>query len=413
MFVSVHLRVLAVSEPEQNHSEPVAPSPKPAAQHHWSRWLALIVVLIAVVWGWRHLREDERAAQTAQSTQELAEKMAALEQRLELVQRNHQSISNRLESGQAANQVLREELFGMGERAALLEDAVARLTQSRAGSETVLRLNETEFLLLIGGERLRLFGDVPGAVQAYSLAESALASLDDPQLATLRQTLAQELLALRAAPADPRPQVRAELALLARKLPSLRSADDARVVEESGEPSKLMTMLSSVVTVRRVDPGATLLGPAQRQAALAAIALKLELAQAALARPDQIAFGDALAEADAAARGLFDESDAQVKQWFDDVKRLRETALVPELPVLGATLRELNALRASRAIAAPVRPLVLPEEPAPLPASSAAPVSVPQDDVSTEAAAPALEIGSSTPETSDEAFEIEAPKDEP
>ena len=78
----------------------------------------------------------------------------------------------------------------MGERAALLEDAVARLADNRLRGEVMLRLNEAEFLLLLGEERLRLFGDVPAAIQAYNLSEAALASLDDPVLATLRQTLA-------------------------------------------------------------------------------------------------------------------------------------------------------------------------------------------------------------------------------
>ena len=109
----------------------------------------------------------------------------------------------------------------MGERAALLEDAVARLADNRLRGEVMLRLNEAEFLLLLGEERLRLFGDVPAAIQAYNLSEAALASLDDPVLATLRQTLAQEILALRSVPADPRPAIRAELSTLSASLDQL------------------------------------------------------------------------------------------------------------------------------------------------------------------------------------------------
>lgn len=376
-------------------STSTAPTPR-----RWP-WVFALLVLFAItaalLWFLHGARESatERQAQTQQQ-EALEQQVAALEQRLDQIQRNQQGLSSRLDSASATNQVLREELLGMGERAALLEDSVARLTQSRAGSETVLRLNEAEFLLLIGGERLRLFGDTAGAVQAFSLAESALASLDDPQLATLRQTLAQELVALHAIPTDPRPQLRAELAALAQALPQLPVSREGEVTLDASQDSRFMAMLSRVVTVRRVDPATTVLGPAQRQAALAAIALKLELAQAALARPDAIAFAEALDQAQAAAHGLFDEAAPQTTQWFSTAKRLRETALLPELPVLGATLRELNALRASRSIAAPIRPLALPES-MPAPAPEPAPY-VPGSDESVE------------PASADEsALEIEAP----
>lgn len=382
-------------------SDPIAApeptTPTASAPRRWPWVLALIVLLVgtgALLWVLHGARESAAAQrQQSQQREALEQQIATLEQRLDQIQRNQQGFSSRLESTSATNQVLREELLGMGERAALLEDAVSRLTQSRAGSETVLRLNEAEFLLLIGGERLRLFGDAAGAVQAFSLAENALASLDDPQLATLRQTLTQELVALRAIPPDPRPQLRAELAVLAQALPQLPASREGEIALDASKDSRFMAMLSSVVMVRRVDPGTALLGPAQRQAALAAIALKLELAQAALARPDAVAFGEALDQAQATARGLLDQSAPQAEQWFATAKRLRETALLPELPVLGATLRELNALRASRSIATPIRPLALPES-MPAPPPEPAPYA-PGSDERIEAAPaqePALEI---------------------
>ena len=107
------------------------------------------------------------------------------------------------------HQVIAPTLAGMGERASLLEDAVARLADNRLRGEVSLRLNEAEFLLLLGEERLRLFDDSNAAIQAYSLADAALAGLDDPVLATVRQTLAQELATLRAVPPDSRAARRA------------------------------------------------------------------------------------------------------------------------------------------------------------------------------------------------------------
>lgn len=293
----------------------------------------------------------EQAARTDAALAGLDTRLAALERGLDQLRQTQQSLGQRLEANAATNQVLREELLGMGERAGLLEDAVARLGQSRLGGESVLRLNEAEFLLSMGAERLNLYADVAAAIQAFELAEGALASLDDPSLATLRQTLAQELIQLRNVPPDPRPVLRAELAELATRLTTLPGLD-GRQAPQGQESSRFERLFGKLVTVRRIDAGEALLGPAQRQAALAAIALQLERAQAALARPDQTELRAALMQARQGAQGVFDAGDAQVKAWFERVDTLMRAELVPQLPVLGATLRELRALRGTRRVAA-------------------------------------------------------------
>ena len=91
----------------------------------------------------------EQAGMRAQ-TQALDERLQAFERGLEQVREGQQRLSQRLDSSTATNQVLREEILGMGERAGLLEDAVARLAQSRMSGDSVLRLNEAEFLLSMG-----------------------------------------------------------------------------------------------------------------------------------------------------------------------------------------------------------------------------------------------------------------------
>lgn len=265
----------------------------------------------------------------------------------------------------------------MGERASLLEDAVARLADNRLRGEAMLRLNEAEFLLLLGEERLRLFGDVPAAIQAYSLTDAALASIDDPVLVTLRQTLAQELLALRAVPPDPRPAIRAELATLSETLARLPASRAGTVAAADGNDSRLMRLLSQLVTVRRIDAHDAVLGPVQRETTLAALRLQLELAQAALARPDPAAYTHALSQSEALLARLFDRDDAEVATRRAALQRLRAATLVPELPVLGATLQELRGLRATRRVGALERPLPPVEEATPTESGGLAPTPPP------------------------------------
>lgn len=326
----------------------------PATPRRWP-WVVALLTLFAIaalaLLAIRAVRDasGEQAGMRAQ-TQVLDERLQALERGLEQVREGQQRLSQRLDSSTATNQVLREELLGMGERAGLLEDAVARLAQSRMSGDSVLRLNEAEFLLSMGAERLSLYADVPSAIQALTLAEGTLAGLDDPALATLRQTLAQELIQLRELPPDPRPRLRAELAALAGQLAALPASHADAVALAAPEDSRIRQLLGQLVTVRRVDPQASLLGPAQRQAALAAIALQLDLAQAALARPDEEAFRAALDRIEQGATGLFDTGADTVTRWFARLAQLRRAELSPELPALGATLRELRGLRAMRQV---------------------------------------------------------------
>lgn len=347
--------VIDAPESERFDPEPASAalpaSMPPRRRAWWPRLLVLLVIgaLAAAVYVlYSQSARLQGAIDSQVSTAASAD--TRLQQRIDALGETQKTLETRLADATATNKVLREELLAMGERASLLEDAVARLADNRLRGEVMLRLNEAEFLLLLGEERLRLFGDVPAAIQAFGLADAALAGMDDPSLATLRQTLAQELIALREVPADPRPALRAELVQLAGNLPVLPESRAGEVRATDANDSRLTRLLASLVTVRRVSERDAVLGPVQRETTLAALRLQLELAQAALARPDVAAFQQALDAAAALATQLFDTGDARVARLLDRLRALRATTLVPELPVLGATLQELRGLRATRSI---------------------------------------------------------------
>jgi uroporphyrin-3 C-methyltransferase len=371
-------------DPVASPPPPAAPASVPAARGRGGWWVLLVLVVfaLAAAFAWRQwdrLQDSERRAEAWETAaSRLESRIGELEAALEATRRTQRTIETRASDNAATNKVLREELLGMGERASLLEDAVARLAENRLQGEMILRLNEAEFLLLMGEERLQLFGDVAGAMQAYALADVALAGVEDPVLASLRQTLNQELLALREVPGDVRPALRAELARLGDSLDALAPSRAGEVAATDANDSRLVRLLSQLVTVRRIDPQATVLGPAQREAALAALRLQLEQAQAALARPDAAAFTHALNQAGASIARLFDATNADVVRVQAVLARLRDTRLAPELPVLGATLRELRGLRATRGAASLPREAIVPQ-----PIDEA-----PPEDVPAEAPAP-------------------------
>ena len=104
--------------------------------------------------------------------------------------------------------MLRDELLGIGQRAALLEDSVAKLADPERHGAQALRLDEVELLLSQGQQRLQIAGDLDGARRAYALAGGVLDGIDDPAYLSLRQALAQERAALDALGADPQVQSR-------------------------------------------------------------------------------------------------------------------------------------------------------------------------------------------------------------
>jgi uroporphyrin-3 C-methyltransferase len=238
-----------------------------------------------------------------------------------------------------------------------MEEAIARLAEQRLRGELLLKLNEAEFLLLMGAERLRLFGDVSSTLEAYRLADATLASMDDPLSATLRDTLAQELDALADLPRDPVREARSTLDAIAAALPSLPARGVKAPADDTGEPtSRLLGLLSQLVTVRRLgsDDGAVL-DPVMREAHGAALALDLASARAAAERADARAYTAALMRAEQRVALLYDPQSRAVADVRQQIAAAAALDLQPTLPALGATLAELRTLRAARSSQAPAR----------------------------------------------------------
>jgi len=139
--------------------------------------------------------------------------------------------AQRLQQADATNRVLRDELLGLGQRAALLEDSVSKLADPERHGAQALRLDEVELLLSQGEQRLQLFGDLGGARRAYALAAGVLDGVDDPAYLNLRQALVQERAALDALGADPKAlaagQLDAFVASLRAPSPAFAAGNDA------------------------------------------------------------------------------------------------------------------------------------------------------------------------------------------
>ena len=320
-----------------------APEARPAPSTPLHRrsglwWSLLVVALVATFAAWHTL--DERHER--QRASEASQRLQALESRLDSLRRDSRSHGERLQQADATNRVLREELLGMGQRAGLLEEQVAKLADADRYGAQALRLDEAELLLTLGQQRLQLAADLDGARRAYALAAGVLDGVDSPGLLNLRQALAQERSALDALVVDPRRDALARLDRFERSLP-----EDARTpslqAADRGAPW-WERVLSRLVQVRRVDGDVAISGE-DRAGARVALELELSSARIAIERRDTEAYGAALDRARSWLPRLWPGSQGLQQE----LARLRALPLTLEIPTLGSTLQLLRAQRSARA----------------------------------------------------------------
>lgn len=299
-------------------------------------WVLLVALLAALYVGWRRWREHE-AADTFDARQQIE----ALSERLNAMRGEQRSNSRRLQQADSLNRVLRDELDGIGQRAALLEDTVDKLADPDRHGAQALRLDEAEMLLVLGGQRLQIAGDLDGARRAYALASGVLDGIDDAAYLSLRQTLLQERTALDALGADPRVKAIAQLDAFAQSVtaPATREVRAPRADAAWWERA-----FGNLLQVQPTDR-AVAVQAADRAAALAGLQLEITLARAAAERRDAAAYATALRRADAWLQRLAPDSAALSKQRA----KLRDLAAMPlslSVSTLGSTLQQLRQLRA-------------------------------------------------------------------
>lgn len=296
--------------------------------------LALLLLAVAGGSGWRQWQAQQAAIEAA-----AREQREALDLRIDTLRKAQQGQALRLQQAEATNRVLRDELLGIGQRAALLEDSLSRLADPDRHGAQSLRLDEIELLLGIGEQRLRLAGDMDGARRALALAAPLLDGIDDPAYLSLRQTLAQERAATEGLGADPRVRAYALLDALMAGLAAADASGSAAPVRASW----LERLLGRVIQVQPTA-GAGLRQRPDREAALAALQVEATLARTAIERRDAAALAATVARIDAGLRRLLANSP-MLPGKHRIVVELRALPLRADSQLSGTTLQQLRALR--------------------------------------------------------------------
>lgn len=326
---------------EQPSSTPASlPEPPRRATRMPPLW-ALALLAVAVAGGGLWYSGRQRAEQARAAAADAALRLQALESRSEGLRRDVSAHGQRLQQADSTNRVLRDELLGIGQRAALLEEHVAKLADANRRGAQALRMDEAEMLLTLGQQRLALAADLDGARRAYALAAGVLDGVDSPGQLNLRQALAQERAALDALGTDPRRTAMAQLDVFARTLPAA-DAPPASAGADDDAPW-WDRVLSRLVKVQTSD-GALALSGEDRNTARVALQLELALARSAIERRDDEAYRAALERAEAWLVQLWPDSPQRRAQ-LTRLRTLRDASLKLDLPTLGSTLTLLRAQR--------------------------------------------------------------------
>ena len=340
-------------------------------------WLVVLVLLAAGGWyGWQEIQRLQTENRTAVAARDDAlASVEALAQRIDRVETTSNELPARIEQSSSAalapvneqtrqltarldaidaeRAALNERLRRSEERMTAMQDQLAELGNARVQGRERLLLDQAEFLLLGGAERLRLSGDREAALAAFRLAERAIGGLDDAQYAELRETVAGEIRRIQALPADPRRDIAAELDAIDATLPTLPSRTAEAAIDSD---SRLMRLMSRLVTVRRVDSNdenAPLLDPLRRETAIAALSLDIGLARGAAARGDERAFRGAITRARLAVERLYDDEQPEVTDTLARLDKLATRSLSPPDITLGASLSALRLIRSSNSEISP------------------------------------------------------------
>ncbi|ACF49835.1 hypothetical protein D7U98_19165 [Stenotrophomonas maltophilia] len=317
-----------------NETPPVSPPRRPV---RWLLPLAGVVVLgVGGYAGWRfwHEQQDAQDAQ-AQTT---AVQLQGLEATLDALRRDQRATSQRLQDAAATNRVLRDEMLGLSQRSALLEENLAKLADSANQGRQAVQRDEAELLLTQAAQRLNYSDDVEGARRLYAQAATALADLPDSDGLNLRQALVQEREALDALGAGPRVQSLQRLDALAKALQGLPSQVTGSATANA-RPWWQATLAPFVdITPSRQNGPLT---AAERHNADDALQLELTLARAAIERGDRSGRDTALQRVEHWAQRRWPDSPA-LRAQRAELKALRELPLQASNTVLGSTLQQLR-----------------------------------------------------------------------
>lgn len=330
--------------------------------------IALVLVIGLVIaggWMWTQYqalldRQQQNAAASSNGMGKIKQELAQLNQRLNTeVIAQVEDLNQQQSSINADQQRLRE--------------SVNTVRALAAPEQKGWALSEAEYLMRVANHRLTFLRDPNTALEALESADLRLLKLDDPAVADIRATLAQEILSLKTLE---RPDIQGmalkinSLAKLIEALPlpgpesqsirlgveqensvaneaddSVLSSDTQRSLEQAAD--KVWNSVKSLVTVRRKgESGQAVLSPRESYFLRENLKLKLEAARLDLLQRNADAYQADLNKAEQWVAKYFIQDTPEVRHTLIQIRDLASVDIREQSPDISGSLRAITLLRA-------------------------------------------------------------------
>jgi len=359
-------------------AEQEAPAPRPAGR--MPLLLALLALLLAAAglgggyYWWQQMRMDlERMTARAEAAAQLQQELqASLSQARKLLDRQQQTLA-RLDPGKRLDEALsasreslekqhrlmRAERTRMEQREVELRATIADLRKRLGKPDKRWMVAEAEYLIGIARRRLELMGDTGTALAALAEASQRLADTGDAQWDGLRDDIARQMGALKAARSNDRhallkklDELKPGLAGLVARVVAEQEQAVPRPAAETAETDEhdlrnlgrdLFRGLKESVRLRHHDqPARNLLLDGQEELLRQNLNLILETARLAVVQEDAVLYRDSLIRLERGIQRYFRTEADSVQALLARIRALRSADLNPALPDLGPLLEALR-----------------------------------------------------------------------
>jgi uroporphyrin-3 C-methyltransferase len=339
-----------------------APSQTTTAPKPRTRWLALLVLLVAAALALFWLDARNRIGATQE---ELARRLRDIEAE----SRDARALARRAEESMRDLQTKLGALEARLSESQSQQVALEALYQELARSRDEWQLAEIEQVLAIAQQQLQLSGNVRAALLALQLAESRLSRADRPQFLPVRRALARDIERLKALPALDLLGMSLRLDALIAGVDSLPLAYEERAAKSAEERAaaakgakaaaeegffarlgaEVWKEVRALVVVRRVDaPEPPLVPPPQAYFLRENLKLRLLNARLDLLARNEAAYREDLRVAQGWVQRYFDARSKAGQAALAQLKQLSATSISFELPSLAESLEAVRGFKTRR-----------------------------------------------------------------
>ena len=331
---------------DDNEFNPETESPMIRRSGLWILILLLLGAAVAIAL-WQPWSKPAVPTDTVDlSPEALDARLLSTEQQLQRALRLQQSLEKKLADAQSRTGLLRDEVLGVNQRAAILEENVREMAEEQNDSKQSVQLEALELLLILADARIRVDGDLQGALRAMRLANEVASDMRDSQMINMRQSLLQEMQAMGSA-SDRKPFAAGELDALEAGLPQLSARLPGQTDTASkGNRNGFQRLLDAMVQVRSADEQ-SLLGASDRSAAEAALMLEIALARSALDKRDNTGFQASIRRIDSWLKRLYADGPL-LRQHREKLALLAKQDIRLNVPTAGSSLQLLRSISLQR-----------------------------------------------------------------